>query len=169
MSIHTANRYHMKLQLYRERVLVFLTHKIGMPYFRMVRKPLDFRYSLAVLESLPPDTVGRGLFDFLQQHHLELLPYYEKHDIKHIILDYPPTEKGEVCLQCFMLANGRYTLPVLLTVLFGFCTMPEYWRDFGKALQRGYRNKSLQQVKWFDLLPFNMQLVRELLLQPSEI
>lgn len=159
----------MKLQTYRERFLVFLTHKVGMPYFRLFRPAVDFRYSLDELQQLPQDTVGYRLYDFLEHHQLELLPYYEKHDIKHIILGYPPTESGEVSLQCFMLANGRYTLPVILAVLFGFCTMPDYWSDFIRALKRGYANKSLQQVRWFDLLPFNINIVQDLLLQPSEI
>lgn len=159
----------MLLKNTREQLLVFLTHKVGMPYFKLVRKPVTFNYSVNELSLLPKGTVGNELYLFLRQHQLDLLPYYEKHDIKHIILEYPPNEKGEVCLQCFMLANGRYTIPVLLAVLFGFFTMPEYWSDFRKALVRGHRNKSLHQVNWFDLIPFNKKMIQEILIQPTTI
>lgn len=136
----------------RSAVLVWLTHRIGMPYFKLVRKPLNFPYTIQELSDLPEVTVGHHLFQFLHQHELVLLPYYEKHDIKHVLLDYPPTECGEVCLQSFMLANGRVTLPVIATVIYGICTMPEYWKQIHTAFLRGFRNPNLQATDWFALL-----------------
>lgn len=158
----------MNIQKIRTQILVFLTHKIGMPYFKLVRKPVAFPYQIKELQQYPEQTVAHQLYKFLHDHQLDLLPYYEKHDIKHVLLDYPPTEKGEVSLQCFMLANGRITLPVLLAVGFGLLTMPEYWRDFGKAFRRGYQNKSLQNLNWFDLLPFSKQAIQAIILQPKQ-
>lgn len=148
-------------------MLVFMTHKIGMPYFKLMRKPVSFPYQIQDLKQYEEGTVAHHLHKFLDDHQLSLLPYYEKHDIKHVLLDYPPTDKGEVCLQCFMLANGRITFPVVLAVIFGWCTMPEYWSDFLKAFRRGYHNKSLQKLKWFDLLPFSKQAIQNIILQPK--
>lgn len=150
-------------------MLIWLTHSVGMPYFKLVRKPIVFDYTMDDLGQMPTDTVGYNLFVFLKENDLHLLPYYEKHDIKHIVLGYPPTECGEVCLQCFMLANGRYTLPVLIAVVFGCLTMPEYWSQFWIAIKRGWNNKSLQQVTWFDLLPFSFKGIQSMLLQPKSI
>ncbi len=149
----------------RRRSLVFLTHKVGLPYFKLFRKRVRFDYTLASLQTFPKDSVGFHLYCFLKNNHLSLLPYYEKHDIKHVVLGYPPTEKGEVCLQCFMLANGRRTFPVLVAVVFGMLTMPAYWPDFKEAFMRGYNNKSLRDVKWTDLLPFSTTAIQALLLQ----
>jgi ubiquinone biosynthesis protein Coq4 len=56
-----------------------------------------------------------------------LLPYYARHDIKHILLDYDTKNEGEGCLQCFMLGNGHVSFPVVATVLYGWATMPEHW------------------------------------------
>lgn len=151
----------------RQQVLVWLTHKVGMPYFRLMRKPTNFPYAIADLEQFPSASVGQHLHHFLTHHNLDLLPYYEKHDIKHVLLGYPPTESGEVCLQCFMWANGRRTLPVLIAVMFGWLTMPEYWTDFRAAFKRGRANKSLQGVSWFDLLPFSLAAIQRILIQPK--
>ena len=157
----------MNITKVRESILVFLTHKVGMPYFKLVRKPLNFQYNLQQLSELAPDTVGFHLYKFLDSNHLDLLPYYEKHDIKHILLDYPATEKGEVCLQCFMLANGRCTLPVITAVLFGVITMPEYWQSFKEAFIKGYRHQSLQDIDWFGLLTQPLEATKKLYLQPK--
>ncbi len=126
-----------------------MTHKIGLPYFKLIRKPVLFQYTVSDLSNLPLHTVGHTLFLFLENNNLQLLPYYEKHDIKHVVL---ATEKGEVCLQLFMLANGRITLPIIATVLFGICTMPEYWKAFILAFKRGYHTSTLKHINWLQIL-----------------
>ena len=74
---------------------------------------------------------------FLEIKELRILPYYARHDMKHILLDYDTTDEGESCLQCFMLGNRHISFPVMATVLYGFITMPEHWRAFKKAYNRG--------------------------------
>lgn len=149
-------------------MLLLLTHQIGLPYFRAFRKPVHFNYTLDELSCMPIYTLGYQLFQFLNSHNLSLLPYYEKHDIKHVVLNYPPTDKGEVCLQCFMLANGRYTLPVFVTVLFGWCVMPNYWKDFVEAYKRGRKCKSLQELNWFSLITSSLLDIQNQIFNPTK-
>ena len=111
----------------RSAVLVFLTHSIALPILKIVRKPQVFPYSKEQLLQMPNGTLGRELIKMLDTNNLQLLSYYAKHDIKHILLDYDTTDKGEVCLQCFMLGNGHISFPVFITVVFGFVTIPEHW------------------------------------------
>jgi len=151
----------MYLKEMRRRTMIFLAHEIGLPYFRLTRKPRSFPYSLAGMGQMPEGTVGKALYCFLHDNGLDLLPYYEKHDIKHVVLGYEATEEGEVSLQCFMLANGRITVPVVLCVLFGFLTMPEYYRRFIKAWHRGRRVPALSRIDWFSLPPYPISEVRK--------
>ena len=151
----------MYLKKLRRRTMIFLAHEIGLPYFRLTRKPRNFPYSLMNMTGMAEGTVGRALYGFLHNNGLDLLPYYEKHDIKHVVLGYEATEEGEVSLQCFMLANGRITLPVLLCVLFGFLTMPEYYRCFIRAWHRGRHVPALGQLDWFSLPPYLVSEVRK--------
>lgn len=155
----------MKLKKLREEVLVFMAHKMGLPYFRLIRKKPSFPFTQEELGGMPEGSVGKAMFDFFRQNGLDLLPYYEKHDIKHIVLGYSATEDGEVCLQTFMLANGRCTIPVLIAVIYGWFTMPEYWPGFRQAWQRGRNNISLSKLDWFALVPAHLESVQAQLFQ----
>lgn len=140
------------LVIIRSRVLVFLTHNMALPLLRLVRRSEVFPYSARQLKDFPAGTLGFDLVHFLEQRNLQLLPYYARHDIKHILLQYDTTDKGEVCLQCFMLGNGHFSFPVAATVLYGFVTMPEYWKEFRAAYRRGRQSIPIADWAWFSLL-----------------
>ncbi|MEI7964042.1 MAG: hypothetical protein WCH29_02665 [Chitinophagaceae bacterium] len=144
----------MKKQLiqWRAQLLVFLTHRLALPLLKLIRKPECFPYTLESLLRFAPGTLGYDMAIFLQQRELLLLPYYAKHDIKHVLLQYDTTGEGEVCLQCFMLGNRHISFPVLATVVYGFITMPEYWKIFGIAFKRGKRAIPISEWNWFELL-----------------
>ncbi|MBN8833338.1 MAG: hypothetical protein J0H76_03050 [Sphingobacteriales bacterium] len=137
----------------RSALLVYLTHKMALPLLKIIRKPVVFPYSYEDLQSFPNDTLGKDLYFFLWHKKLDLLPYYAKHDVKHILLGYDTTDDGEVCLQCFMLGNGHLSFPVLATVCYGFVTMPEHWALFKKAWQRGRRANDIRKWEWVSILP----------------
>lgn len=137
---------------FRSALLVYLTHRMALPVLRIIRKPEIFPYSREALKRFPDKTLGKDLVDFLEWKQLDLLPYYARHDIKHILLDYDTTDEGEGCLQCFMLGNGHVSFPVVATVLYGFVTMPEYWGSFRKAFGRGKKSASIADWKWFEIL-----------------
>lgn len=136
----------------RSALLVFLTHRMALPLLKLIRKPDIFPYSAEDLQQFPVNTLGYDLVHFLHHKELDLLPYYARHDIKHIMLEYDTTDEGEVCLQCFMLGNGHISFPVLATVLYGFVTMPEYWASFKKAFLRGKKCAPIAGWDWFDIL-----------------
>jgi len=140
------------IKRYRSAILVYLTHKMALPVLKLIRKPVVFPYSIEQLKQLPANTMGHDLAVFLEAKKLDLLPYYAKHDIKHILLGYDTTDDGEVCLQCFMLGNRHVSFPVLATVLYGFVTMPEYWFLFRKAIKRGRECPPIENWKWFEIL-----------------
>ena len=137
---------------FRSDVLVFLTHNMALPLLQLLRNEERFQYTLQQLAAMPEDSLGFNLAGFLQRKNLALLPYYARHDIKHLLLNYDTTDEGEVCLQCFMMGNGHLSIPVISTVLYGFFTMPEYWRSFKKACQRGRHSIPIEKWQWFELL-----------------
>jgi ubiquinone biosynthesis protein Coq4 len=143
----------------RAAVLVFLTHHMALPFLRLVRRPAKFPYSENELLQMQEGSLGNDLIRFLKHRNLQLLPYYAKHDIKHILLQYNTTDEGEVCLQCFMLGNGHLSFPVAATVLYGFATMPEYWSSFIKAYQRGKKSIAIKNWQWFAILTQPTQLL----------
>lgn len=136
----------------RSAILVCLTHNMALPLLRLIRRSTRFPYTETELLQMPDGSLGNDLMLFLKQRKLQLLPYYAKHDIKHILLQYDTTDEGEVCLQCFMLGNSHISFPVIATVIYGFATMPEYWSRFVKAYKRGKCSIQIKDWKWFEIL-----------------
>jgi ubiquinone biosynthesis protein Coq4 len=153
-------KLYARLKKVRSVLLVYLTHKMALPVLKLIRKPIVFPYTAAALKCFPADTLGHDLVNFLEAKGLQLLPYYAKHDIKHILLDYDTTDEGEVCLQCFMLGNRHLSFPVLATVIYGCVTMPEYWKSFKMAFKRGRKYLPIEEWKWFELLPVPVNELR---------
>ena len=136
----------------RSALLVYLTHRMALPVLKIIRKPELFPYSKQQLQQFGNGTLGKDLVNFIEEKGLELLPYYARHDIKHILLEYDTTDDGEVCLQSFMLGNGHISFPVMATVIYGFVTMPEHWSRFRAAFKRGRKATIISDWQWFRLL-----------------
>ncbi|MFT3979876.1 MAG: hypothetical protein QM687_05355 [Ferruginibacter sp.] len=136
----------------RSAVLVWLTHRLALPILKLIRQPEKFPYPLESLQQFPEGTMGRMLASFLEEKKLDLLPYYARHDMKHILLEYDTTDEGEGCLQCFMLGNGHLSFPVVATVLYCFSTMPEHWIVFRQAFKRGRASQPVANLPWFCIL-----------------
>src|SRR3982751_5259673 len=136
----------------RTNVLVFLTHNMALPLLKKIRKPNFFTYSKEQLRELPGGSLGNDLFLFLSKRNLPLLKHYARHDLKHVVLGYDTTDEGEACLQSFMLGNGRVSFPVLATVIYSFCTMPEHWTKMKKAHRLGKKSNPIHHWQWNRLL-----------------
>ena len=149
------------LKTLRSKLLVLLTHTFALPVLKIIRKKKIFPYSMAQLSALPYETVGNELWQVLNEQNLRLLPYYEKHDIKHVVLQYPFTDEGEVSLQFFMLANGRISFPVLSTVIYGIATMPEYYASFKNAYHKGKQVANLDQLDWFLIMEIPLAQIQQ--------
>ncbi|MES2330874.1 MAG: hypothetical protein V4539_14830 [Bacteroidota bacterium] len=142
-----------QLKKARRSCLVALTHNVALPVLKHFRKAKPFPYSKEELKQMGEGTVGKDLADFLRDKQLELMPHYARHDMKHVILGYDTTEEGELCLQSFMLGNGRFSFPVLATVLFGLLTAPEYWNIMYMSYRKGKHCISIHGWNWFELVP----------------
>lgn len=136
----------------RTAILICLTHNVALPMLKHFRTSVVFTYSELELYMLPEGTLGNDLYMFLEKRNLPLLKHYARHDLKHVLLNYDTTDEGEVCLQSFMLGNGRVSFPVLATVVFGFVTMPEHWKKMRQAYREGKHCTSFHSWKWNELM-----------------
>lgn len=150
----------------RKSIMTYLAHEVALPYFKLIRRNYKFPYTTKQLQRFPEGSVGKELFHFFMKNNLDMLPHYEKHDVKHVVLGYPPTEEGEVCLQMFMLANGRITAPVIFSVIVGAALMPDKWGAFRNAWKRGRTTPSLNKLDWFALIPKPLNSVHQQIFNP---
>ena len=138
--------------IFRSWLLVYLTHQLALPILKLIRKPEVFPFTRKELKAFPPSTLGRELIEMLEEKELQLLTHYAKHDMKHILLEYPTTDKGEVSLQAFMLGNGHVSFPVFISVTFGALLMPEHWGSFLHAFKRGKSAQQIHHWKWNEIV-----------------
>jgi len=96
-----------------------------------------------MLRQCPPGTLGHDIVLCLDQNKLKLVPNYESHDLKHVLLDFKMTPVDEIRMQAFMLGNGNYTLPCLAILIFGAILLPEKWPTFYRDFKRGQNSKPI--------------------------
>lgn len=96
------------------------------------------------LKELPDGTLGKDIADCLERNGLRLVPGYESHDLKHVLLDFKMTPVDEIRLQAFMLGNGNYTIPSFAIFIFGIALLPDLWSTFYKDFILGRNSKQIK-------------------------
>ncbi len=105
-----------------------------------------YRESVSELRKLPENTLGNEIAKYLDENKLTLVPKFESHDLKHVLLNYDMTPEGEIRLQAFMVGNGNYSIPSLAILIFGMLLLPELWSTFYKDFKKG--RKTLPLSNW---------------------
>ena len=98
------------------------------------------------LRKLPVGTVGRDVADMLDDRDLLLIPKFEDHDVKHLLLDYGMSPIDEIRMQCYLLGNGNRSLVCLVFVATA-ALFPEYWSLFHADFHKGKHAPSVLQVR----------------------
>lgn len=108
----------------------------------------DYHQKVDALRTLDEGTLGREIARCLDDHQLTLVPKYESHDLKHVLLGYEMTPEDEIRMQAFMIGNGNYSIPSFAILGFGAVLLPEMWSTFAKDFRRGRR---MQPISHFSI------------------
>jgi hypothetical protein len=95
------------------------------------------------LRKLPEGTLGRDIAKCLDDNKLRLVPKYESHDLKHVLLDFKMTPVDEIRMQAFMLGNGNYTIPCFAILTFGAILLPGKWTTLYADFKLGRTTKPI--------------------------
>jgi len=96
------------------------------------------------LQELPDGTLGKDIANCLKRNNLRLVPNYESHDLKHVLLDFKMTPVDEIRMQAFMLGNGNHSIPSLAIFIFGALLLPDLWTTFYKDYKNGQNSKPIK-------------------------
>ncbi len=96
------------------------------------------------LKELPEGTLGKDIANCLERNNLRLVPNYESHDLKHVLLDFEMTPVDEIRMQAFMLGNGNYSIPSFAIFIFGALLLPDLWVTFYKDYKNGLNAKPIK-------------------------
>lgn len=97
---------------------------------------------LDALRRLPDGTTGREVVRLLDEKGYRLIPKFESHDLKHLILGYEMTMKDEIRMQGYLIGNGNRTWPCLLFFMLGVF-YPGVWMQLYREFRKGRNRKSI--------------------------
>ena len=95
-----------------------------------------YERKLIRMRDLPKNTVGNDIAKMLDTNELQLIPKYEEHDLKHLILGYEMTTIDEIRMQAYLFGNGNYKLSCILFLSSGLL-FPRLWDDFYHEYKKG--------------------------------
>lgn len=118
------------------------------------------REKVKTLRALESGTLGREIADCLDAHNLSLIPGFESHDLKHVLLDFRMTPEGEIRMQAFMIGNGNLSVPSFAIMAFGGVLLPDCWRTFYSDFLEGQRTPPISHWKIADFAHQNLNELR---------
>ena len=97
----------------------------------------QFHEKVDALRKMEDGTLGKEIADCLDSHGLTLVPKFESHDLKHVLLNYKMTPEDEIRMQAFMIGNGNYSFPSFAIFAFGALLLPDLWSTFYGDFKKG--------------------------------
>jgi ubiquinone biosynthesis protein Coq4 len=146
---------------FRDRLISFNAHRLALPLLKKIANPERIPFTLDELKQLPAGSLGNELFLFLSRNHFTLLPHFETHDVKHVLLNYGTTGRDEACIQYFYIANGHYSIATVVSAIGSFIIMPDCFFAFWKAFQRGRKALPIGHIHLGELLQCNAKELKK--------
>lgn len=97
---------------------------------------------LNYLRTLQHGSVGREVAEMLDSKKYRLIPKFENHDLKHVILEYEMTMEEEIKMQAYLIGNGNWTFPCLMFISLGIF-YPKAWKELAGEYKKGKASKSI--------------------------
>jgi len=136
----------------------FAEHFVENIKINCVIKPLQSIYSkrfyedkLMQMRNLPSNTIGNDLAKMLDENSLKLIPKFESHDLKHLILGYSMTAQEEIKMQAYLLGNGSRKFSCVLFLLSGIL-FPSMWKQYYQEYTKGKSAPSIIQLSIEDCM-----------------
>lgn len=115
------------------------------------------------IEKCKKRTVGFVMNNFLDKNNLSLVPWYEQHDLKHVITGYGISAAEEMRMQAFMFGNAGFRPMVTLMTLSFLIWTPDVWKELpyhfliGK-FTKPIRGLQIEEVMDLDLLELQQNI-----------
>ena len=126
-----------------------------------------YNQKVSELRDLENGMLGKEIADCLDNYKLTLVPNYESHDLKHVLLDYKMTAEDEIRIQAYMLGNGNYTIPCFAILGFGAILLPDMWSTFYQDYKKGKKSIPISNWKIEDYAKSNINELRLKLNKPE--
>lgn len=145
----------------------FAEHFVENIKINCVIKPLQRIYGrrlyddkLMQMRNLPIHTVGNDIAKMLDENNLKLIPKFEEHDLKHLILEYGMTAQDEIKMQAYLFGNGNRRVSCVLFLLSGIL-FPSLWKEYYQEYKKGKSSPSISQLSIEDCMKLQTNDIRK--------
>lgn len=119
-----------------------------------------YEEKLAFMRQLPKGTIGSDLALMLDKKELKLIPKFENHDLKHLILNYGMSSKEELRMQAYLFGNGNYSIFCLL-FLASAILWPSCWKELYNDYKLGKKSPAINYLKLKDCMLENTEVLKK--------
>lgn len=120
-----------------------------------------YENKVELLLKMPKGTLGNDIGKSLKENNLRLVPRYESHDLKHILLDYGMNPVDEIRMQAFMIGNRNYSISVFAIFIFGALILPDFWTIFYQDFMKGRNSLPIKTWTIEKFAHYSTSLLRE--------
>jgi len=159
MSELAAKRNAFSLRVFLGNVTKYIKICCVVKPLQMLVARKSCRQKLDYMRSLPDHTVGHDLAKMLDSKGLKLIPGFEKHDLDHLILGYDMTPEEELCMQAYLIGNGRWQLQCIL-FLSSAVLLPGLWSTLWDHYNLGRQSEPLASLRLEDCITQNTEQLR---------
>lgn len=117
------------------------------------------RQKMGYMRSLPAHSVGHDLAHMLDSKGLKLIPGFTKHDLDHLILGYGMDPEEELCMQAYLIGNGRWQLQCFL-FLSSAVLLPGLWGTLCAHYNLGKQSEPISSLTLDDCVDQNTDQIR---------
>ena len=128
-----------------------------------------YKEKVTFLRTLEEETLGKEIANCLDSYNLNLVPKFESHDLKHVLLAYKMTPEDEIRMQAFMIGNGNYSIPSFSIMIFGAILLPDLWKVFYNDFKKGKNTIAVSNWKIEEYATRNLNELRKELIKPRVI
>ena len=159
----------MKILKFISRTIIEKSFNLSVWTIEKFNDMTPYDKKVIALRKLPEGTLGNDIAKCLDYNRLRLVPNYESHDLKHILLDFKMTPVDEIRMQAFMLGNGNFTIPCFAILTFGTILLPDKWKILYSDFVRGRKTKPISTWTIDQYKELRTEQLREIIFDSSYI
>ena len=124
----------------------------------------NWKYTMNDFHNMPKNSLGYGLYEYLNKTNLTFKPNLIRHDIKHILLNYEMKMPDELKIHAFLIGNKNYNSMGIVYLIICVLIVPEIIPTLKKEYLRGKKAVCLKDIDLQQYIKMDKNLVRKSLL-----
>lgn len=158
--------YKMNILQKTARTIIKLSFDFSILVIEFFSDMKPYKEKVASLRTLEEETLGKEIANCLDRYELNLVPKFESHDLKHVLLGYKMTPEDEIRMQAFMIGNGNYSIPSFSILIFGAILLPDLWKVFYNDFKKGKNTIAISNWQIEEYATRNLNELRKELIKP---